>query len=125
MDRIRVHLDTDIGGDADDVRAVALLLSRPAVEITGRADQIGAALAGRQAEAFARDERFEKRYGRVHRGLPPDIINFQHDPLACAVGLGWNGVTVETLPLVLEMEGGLLRERIDVKGRPFPRGHSG
>jgi purine nucleosidase len=70
-------------------------------------------LIARQAEAFARDERIEERYGRTCAGLPPDIINFQHDPLTCAVALGWDGVTVETLPLALEIEDGRLRERID------------
>ena len=76
-------------------------------------------LIARQAEAFAREWRNEERYGRTCVGLPHDIINFQHDPLACAVALGWDGVTVETLPLALELEGDRLRERIDVGGRPL------
>jgi hypothetical protein len=32
---MKIHLDTDIGGDLDDVCALALLLSMPEVEITG------------------------------------------------------------------------------------------
>jgi purine nucleosidase len=74
-------------------------------------------LIARQAEAFAEDERIDERYGRICAGLPQDIINFQHDPLACAVALGWDGVTVETLPLALERQGDWLRERIDIRGR--------
>src|SRR5215471_13488469 len=35
MGRIKVHLDTDIGGDIDDLCALALLLNWPDVEITG------------------------------------------------------------------------------------------
>jgi len=31
----RVHLDTDLGGDPDDVCALAMLLGWPDVEITG------------------------------------------------------------------------------------------
>ena len=74
-------------------------------------------LIARQAETFAQDERNEERYGRTCPGLPHDIINFQHDPLTCAVALGWDGVTVETLPLALTMESGWLHERIDDDGR--------
>src|SRR6266851_541803 len=32
---MKVHLDTDFGGDIDDLCALALLLARPDVEITG------------------------------------------------------------------------------------------
>jgi inosine-uridine nucleoside N-ribohydrolase len=32
---IRIHLDTDIGGDLDDLCALALLLGWPDVELTG------------------------------------------------------------------------------------------
>ena len=32
---MRIHLDTDLGGDADDVAALAMLLGDPEVEITG------------------------------------------------------------------------------------------
>jgi len=31
----KVHLDTDLGGDIDDLCALALLLRWPGVEITG------------------------------------------------------------------------------------------
>lgn len=75
-------------------------------------------LIARQAEAWAEDERIAERYGPTCAGLPQDIVNFQHDALACAVALGWEGVTIETLPLLVELEGEWLRERIDPGGRP-------
>ncbi len=60
-------------------------------------------LIARQAEAFAIDEQNEKRFGETCPGLPPDIINFQHDPLACAIALGWReGVELQELPLLIE-----------------------
>jgi purine nucleosidase len=69
-------------------------------------------LIARQAREFERDEHNAERHGQACPGLPDDIINFQHDPLACAVALGWDGVTVETLPLALALEDGRLRIRV-------------
>ncbi len=78
-----------------------------------------ARLLARQAEAFDRDERIGARWGRTCPGLPADIINFQHDPLACAVALGWReGVEVREIPLRTEIEDGWLRQRVDVGGKP-------
>jgi inosine-uridine nucleoside N-ribohydrolase len=87
----------------------------PALRQAGRLGE----LIARQAEAFAEDERIGERYGRTCAGLPEDIVNFQHDGLACAVALGWPGASVETLPLVLGEAGGWLRARVDPEGRPF------
>jgi inosine-uridine nucleoside N-ribohydrolase len=85
-----------------------------------RAGPLGALLA-RQAEAFALDERNEERYGQTCAGLPDDTINFQHDPLACAVALGWDGVQIETIPLRAEInDAGLLRAVPLDGGRPTP-----
>ena len=76
-------------------------------------------LIARQAEAFAVDEQHEAKYGATCEGLPDDTINFQHDPLACAIALGWDeGVEIEEVPLVVEEEGGYLVERIDTSGKP-------
>jgi inosine-uridine nucleoside N-ribohydrolase len=76
-------------------------------------------LIARQAEAFAEDEKIETRYGGTCEGLPFDIINFQHDPLACAIALGWNpGVEIEEISLVLEENGGWLYERVNASGQP-------
>ncbi len=78
-----------------------------------------AQLIARQAEAFARDENNEARYGRTCRGLPDDIINFQHDPLACAIALGWNeGVEIREIPLKVTIEDGWLYQRVDDGGKP-------
>lgn len=77
-------------------------------------------LIARQAEQFAVDEQNEQRFGASCAGLPRDIINFQHDPLACAVALGWSeGIDIHEIPLHVEIENGLLVERIDPAGQPF------
>jgi inosine-uridine nucleoside N-ribohydrolase len=73
-----------------------------------------------QAEAFAADEQNEKKFGETCEGLPNDIINFLHDPLACAIALGWNDeVEMEEVPLILEEKDGWLYERIDASGKPI------
>ena len=82
-----------------------------------KADPLGQ-LISRQAEAFALDEQNEMKYGETCEGLPNDIINFLHDPLACAIALGWDeGVEIEELPLVFEESDGWLHERIDPSGK--------
>lgn len=76
-------------------------------------------LIARQAEAFAIDEQNETKYGTTCDRLPADIINFQHDPLACAIALGWeDGIEMEEVPLLLEEKDGWLYERIDPAGKP-------
>lgn len=72
----------------------------------------------RQAEACAEDERKDEHFGRVYPGLPDDLVNFQHDPLAVAVALGWDGATVEAHPLAVTIEAGWLRMRVTDGGRP-------
>ena len=75
-----------------------------------RAGRLGELIV-RQAELFASSEQLEQRYGEICPGLPGDIINFQHDPLACAIALGWQeGVKMETVPLTLETRDGWLYE---------------
>ena len=72
-----------------------------------------------QAELSARSEHNEQHYGETCPGLPKDIINFQHDPLACAIALGWNeGVEMETVPLKLETRESWLYEIPDSDGIP-------
>ena len=51
-------------------------------------------------------------------GLPDDLVNYHHDPLACAVALGWDGVTVEERRLTPVMEDGALRLVESPDGRP-------
>jgi inosine-uridine nucleoside N-ribohydrolase len=76
-------------------------------------------LIARQGEAFAMDEKYETIYGETCAGLPGDIINFQHDPLACAVALGWDkGIEIEEVPLLLEESEGWLTESVHPSGKP-------
>ena len=76
-------------------------------------------LLARQAEAFARDEDMETRFGRTCDGLPHDIINFLHDPLACAIALGWNnGVEIREIPVKSEIVDGSLYQTVDISGKP-------
>jgi inosine-uridine nucleoside N-ribohydrolase len=93
-------------------------LRRADVPALRRAGRLGRLLA-RQAEAYDRDWQNAARFGRPYAGLPDDLINFQHDPLACAVALGWSGATVETLPVALALDEGWLRMRVDPDGRPL------
>lgn len=79
-----------------------------------------AQLIARQAEAFARDEQMAARFGQTCAGVPADIINFLHDPLACAIALGWReGVEIREIPLRFEIEGGWLWQRVDDSGKPI------
>jgi inosine-uridine nucleoside N-ribohydrolase len=82
----------------------------------GQAGPLGRLLA-HQAGAFAQDERLPERLDQPYAGVPADAISFQHDPLTCAVALGWPGANVEPLPLALERDGELLRLRIAAGGR--------
>lgn len=75
-------------------------------------------LIAQQAEAFAIDEQNEERIGQTCAGLPHDIINFLHDPLACAVALGYSqDIQIQEVPLRLEEKDGFLHERIDLLGK--------
>jgi purine nucleosidase len=97
---------------------VETALRRAYLDDLRKAGALGRLIA-QQAEAFAIDEQNEMRFGETCEGLPHDIINFQHDPLACAIALGWNdGVEIEELPLLLEEKDGWLHERIDPSGKP-------
>ena len=85
----------------------------PALRASGA---LGCLLA-RQAEAIAAEWKIEETYGRTCAELPDDIINFQHDPLACAVALEWEGVTIESTRVSTEVRDGWLYEREDEAGR--------
>jgi inosine-uridine nucleoside N-ribohydrolase len=41
--------------------------------------------------------------GRAFPELPDDLLNFQYDPLAAAVAVGWDGATIEEIPTRLEL----------------------
>jgi len=97
---------------------VETALRRAYLERLRRAGALGSLIA-RQAQEFALDEQNESKYGATCPALPPDIINFQHDPLACAIALGWrDGVEMDEIPLRFEIENGFLREIVDASGRP-------
>lgn len=81
------------------------------------AGPLGALLAD-QGEAHARDQGMAA-LGRSWPGLPDDLLNFHHDPLACAVALGWDGVRIEQVPVRLEVGGGRLRMTRDAGARPL------
>jgi hypothetical protein len=53
----------------------------------------------------------------AHAGLPDDLLNFQYDPVACAVPAGWNGVVVEEQRLRPVMDGDVLRFQPDQDGQ--------
>ena len=115
-------IDTNVQQDAF---ASAVVLGRcdPTVvplvacgRVTLRASQLQALRAGGplarlvadQAEALGRDHGMTE-LGRSFASLPDDLLNFQYDPLACAVAAGWEGVTIEELPIDARLADGLLR----------------
>jgi purine nucleosidase len=79
--------------------------------------------AGPLAQLLASQALFRGReYGmeslpKEYPGLPDDLLNFQYDPLACAVACGWDGVKIEEYPIVPELARDRLRLRIDPEGR--------
>ena len=75
------------------------------------AGALGTLLAD-QAEAHAR-ENGRPELPSIYPALPSDLLNFQYDPLACAVAIGWDGVTLRDLPVELSSEGSFvgMRER--------------
>ena len=74
-------------------------------------------LIATQTEALNRDGQYEELLRKSCAGLPSDTLNFQHDPLACAIALGWDGATIEEVPLGLEMRDGLLQETVRPDGK--------
>jgi inosine-uridine nucleoside N-ribohydrolase len=69
-----------------------------------------------QGEAHAKDQGCAE-LAHAHRALPDDLLNFQYDPLACAVAAGWDGVEIQALPVVMRLRDGLLQLSIDGAGR--------
>lgn len=77
-------------------------------------------LIARQAVEFAADEQMAQRFGATCAGVPDDIINFQHDGLACAIALGYReGVEIEEIPLHFAMVESELVASIDPQGKPL------
>jgi purine nucleosidase len=87
----------------------------PALQSAGPLAQ----LIARQTGPFDQENHFEAQIGQTCPALPADIINFLHDPLACAIALGWReGVEMRELPLALEIRDSWLHERVDPAGQP-------
>jgi purine nucleosidase len=78
-----------------------------------------ARLIAHQASHWLELEPQNVELARTYPALPAEFINFQHDPLACAVAGGWGGVTIETMPLLLEHQDGWVVERLDPTAKPF------
>lgn len=58
-----------------------------------------------------------RKLGMTHDGLPDDLLNFQHDPLACAVALGWDGAKVERRSVRPELVDRILTLEPDASSR--------
>jgi inosine-uridine nucleoside N-ribohydrolase len=126
--------DYNVQVDAESARVVFDNAANPTIvtlavtaETALRASQLDALkegdalarLVATQAEVYAATEHRTAEYARGYAGLPEDFINYQHDPLACAVALGWQGgVETEELPLKSSIEGGWLVQRVEEGGRP-------
>ena len=98
---------------------VQTALRRSYLDDLRRSGPLGELIA-MQGEAQARDYRNEEVHGRAHERVPDDMLNFQHDPLACAVALGWDGVTIEPMSLRLDVVGEQLHMTQDPAGDPYP-----
>jgi inosine-uridine nucleoside N-ribohydrolase len=75
------------------------------------------ALLARQTLAHG-DEYRMADLGAAHAGLPDDLLNFQYDPVAAAVSVGWAGVTLASERLVPVSQDGVLRFAPDPAGHP-------
>ncbi|MBV8899931.1 MAG: nucleoside hydrolase [Verrucomicrobia bacterium] len=82
------------------------------------AGRLGALLA-RQARCHDAAWRSMPELAFIFDYVPEDFLNFQHDPLTCAVALGWTaGVGLQECRVAVALESGWLRTRIDPAGRP-------
>jgi inosine-uridine nucleoside N-ribohydrolase len=76
----------------------------PPLDAAGPLAAVIAEQARRRGEEYGM-----KHLPELHPALPPDLLNFQYDPLACAIACGWDGVTIEELSLRPELIGPRLR----------------
>ena len=73
-------------------------------------------LLAAQGEAHGQDWNMAAM-GRAHAGLPDDLLNFQYDPVAVAVALGWSATAVKEMRLKPTVTGDLLRFQPEPEGR--------
>lgn len=71
----------------------------------------------RQALLHDEDWKNSNTLGSKYPELPSDIINFQYDPLTCAIATGWDEIKISNVPLVFEEKDGALVEKIDRSGK--------
>ncbi|HEY0790616.1 MAG TPA: nucleoside hydrolase [Chthoniobacterales bacterium] len=77
------------------------------------------ALLAHQARCHDANWRSMPELEFLYRYVPQDFLNFQHDPLTCAVALGWTaGVELQELSVAAVREAGWLRTRFNPLGRP-------
>ena len=74
-------------------------------------------LLARQSDAHGQTNQMEQ-LGREHPRLPDDLLNFQYDPVACAVALGWSGAAVKDMRLRPVQQDGVLFFERHPEGRP-------
>jgi inosine-uridine nucleoside N-ribohydrolase len=75
-------------------------------------------LLARQGQAHGHDFQMPQM-GRLHAGLPDDLLNFRYDPVACAVALGWpERATVASIRMQVVHDGELIRFQPAPTGRP-------
>lgn len=97
---------------------VQTFLRRSHLEPLEAAGRLGALLA-RQARCHDAAWRSMPELAFIYDYVPDDFLNFQHDPLACAVALGWtDGVELQECRLAVSLDAGWLRTRMDPAGRP-------
>lgn len=94
---------------------VRVFLRRRHVERLRSSGPLGQLIAT-QAEHQA-TERSTEELARSSAGLPDDSLAFHHDPLTCAVALGWPGVTLEERRVAPVLEEAVLRFADDEHGR--------
>jgi inosine-uridine nucleoside N-ribohydrolase len=82
--------------------SLEVTLRRAHLDVLRASGALGRLIAD-QGEMHARDNG-RTALGLEFPGLPDDLLNFHYDPLACAVALGWDGVTVDAIPCALERD---------------------
>jgi inosine-uridine nucleoside N-ribohydrolase len=78
-----------------------------------------ARLIADQARARGR-ERTMHELPKRHPVLPHDLLNFQYDPLACAVACGWDGARLEEIPIRTELVDDRIRLHVSEGGVRTP-----
>lgn len=81
-------------------------LRRAHLERLRMAGDLGRLLAD-QGEMHARDNG-RTELPQIFPALPDDLLNYHYDPLACAVALGWEGITIEEIGTDLSLREGRL-----------------